>query len=215
MKTDEPELGLRERKRLATRRAIQVAVLELVAARGLENVTVDEVSRVADVSPRTFFNYFASKEEAILGESPTLPHSAALEKFENAGPDSDLLHGLGELIAGDGADMPGDLELVLLRRNLMKSHPQLFALRMASMRHFEAELGVVVSRRLANDDPQLAADPIELAERSRLITFVAFAALRHAWSSWADNAGSAIELSERVRSSFAQLGTLLVPATAK
>jgi len=60
--TDAAEPGLRERKRLATRRAIQFAVLELVSERGLEGVTVDEVSRRADVSARTFFNYFASKE---------------------------------------------------------------------------------------------------------------------------------------------------------
>ncbi|MES1212507.1 MAG: helix-turn-helix domain-containing protein, partial [Leifsonia sp.] len=60
---DQP--GLRERKRLATRRAILLAAITVVRERGLEAATVDEIARIADVSPRTFFNYFSSKEEAI------------------------------------------------------------------------------------------------------------------------------------------------------
>ena len=56
------EPGLRERKRRATRRAIQLAVIDLVAERGLDGTTVDEISRRADISPRTFFNYFTSKD---------------------------------------------------------------------------------------------------------------------------------------------------------
>ena len=195
MTTDAPELGLRERKRLATRRAIQLAVLELVAERGLENVTVDEISRVADVSPRTFFNYFTSKEEAIIGEAPSLPGVLAVEEFVAAGSD----------------DLTNDFELLALRRELMKQHPQLFALRMATMRTFEEELGAVVERRLALDDPALGGDRPELEQRARLITLVAFAAMRHAWACWADNGGSPVELSERLRSSFDQLGDLLVP----
>lgn len=215
MTTDVPELGLRERKRLATRRAIQLAVLELVAERGLENVTVDEISRVADVSPRTFFNYFASKEEAIIGEGPALPGVLPVEEFVGAGPDSDLLADLGEMIATSGDDVTNDFELLDLRRALMKRHPQLFALRMATMRNFEEELAAVVARRLVNDDPSLAANPLELEQRARLITLVAFAAMRHAWACWADNGGSPIELSARLRTSFAQLGELLVPKPVK
>jgi AcrR family transcriptional regulator len=214
MTTDAPELGLRERKRLATRRAIQLAVLELVAERGLENVTVDEISRVADVSPRTFFNYFTSKEEAIIGEAPSLPGVLAVEDFVAAGSHSDLLADLGDMIAAGSDDLTNDFELLDLRRELMKQHPQLFALRMATMRTFEEELGAVVARRLAVDDPELAADRPELEQRARLITLVAFAAMRHAWACWADNGGSRVELSERLRSSFAQVGDLLVPKAA-
>ena len=215
MNTDVADLGLRERKRLATRRAIQLAVLELVRDRGLENVTVDEVSRIADVSPRTFFNYFSSKEEAIIGEAPSLPDTLHVEDFVNAGPDVDLLTGIGEMIAVAGDNTPIDFEMLQLRRELMKQNPQLFALRMATMRHFEEELSVIVSRRLANDDAELAADTAALEQRAHLITLVAFAAMRHAWSSWAETGGSHLELSERVRSSFDQLGTLLVSASAK
>jgi len=215
MKTDAPQVGLRERKRLATRRAIQFAVLELVAQRGLENVTVDEVSRVADVSPRTFFNYFASKEEALIGESPSLPEDAKVEDFVNAGPGSNLLADLGTMIAGSSENIPDDFELLTLRRKLMKQHPQLFALRMATMRTFEDELGAIVSRRLVADEPQLADDPAELAQRARLVTFVAFGVMRHAWSRWADAGGGPKELASRLRDSFDQLNHLLVPAEVK
>jgi AcrR family transcriptional regulator len=214
MKTDVAELGLRERKRLATRRAIQVAVLELVAERGIDRVTVDEISRVADVSPRTFFNYFASKEEALLGDSPTLPGADLVETFVNGGPSGDLIADLGEMISTAGDSITDDHELLHLRRRLMKQHPQLFALRMATMRTFENELGVVVSRRLERDDPALAADPDALEQKSRLVTLVAFATMRHAWACWADTGGSPVELSKRLRSSFGQLGDLLISAKA-
>ena len=215
MKTDAPELGLRERKRLATRRAIQFAVLELVAERGLENVTVDEISRVADVSPRTFFNYFASKEEALIGESPALPQDARVEEFVNAGPGSNLLADLGRMIANSSENVAVDFELLTLRRQLMKQHPQLFALRMATMRNFEDELGAIVSRRLVADEPDLADDAAEVAQRSRLITYVAFGVMRHAWSRWADSGGGSLELASRLRDSFEQLDHLLVPTRGK
>ena len=58
--------GLRERKRRETRSRIGAAALELVLANGLDDATIDAISSAAGVSPRTFFNYFESKDDALL-----------------------------------------------------------------------------------------------------------------------------------------------------
>jgi AcrR family transcriptional regulator len=57
--------GLRERKRLAVRHALGTAALRLAVGRGLDNVTIEDITAEADVSRRTFGNYFSSKYEAI------------------------------------------------------------------------------------------------------------------------------------------------------
>ena len=59
--------GLRERKKRDTYRSLSHAALELVQERGLEHVTVHDIAAAADVSVRTFFNYFSCKEEAVVG----------------------------------------------------------------------------------------------------------------------------------------------------
>jgi AcrR family transcriptional regulator len=58
--------GLRERKKAETRTAIRQAVLHLALERGLEAVTADDIAAAANVSVRTFHNYFGSKEEALV-----------------------------------------------------------------------------------------------------------------------------------------------------
>ncbi|MCO4239101.1 TetR/AcrR family transcriptional regulator [Pseudarthrobacter sp. MDT3-28] len=59
--------GLRERKRQQTRQAVTAAARSLTAAKGLNGFTVEEVCEEAGISRRTFFNYFPTKEDAILG----------------------------------------------------------------------------------------------------------------------------------------------------
>lgn len=62
---DTGERGLRERKKLATRQALSSAALQLAIERGIGNVTIEDITAAANVSLRTFRNYFASKYEAI------------------------------------------------------------------------------------------------------------------------------------------------------
>jgi hypothetical protein len=126
----------------------------------------------------------------------------------------DMGGGAGGSDAG-GEDQEGDAsigpvsvqQLHTLRRALLKDNPELFALRMASMHSFEDALSGVVQLRLSHDDPGLADDPEALHQRARLVTYVALAGMRHAWSCWADH-GGVEPLSDRLRSSFAQLAEL-------
>jgi len=58
--------GLRQRKRRETRAALSRAAMRLCMRRGgWENVTVDDIAAAANVSPRTFRNYFSTKAEAV------------------------------------------------------------------------------------------------------------------------------------------------------
>jgi AcrR family transcriptional regulator len=61
-----PPLGLRERKKARTRATLIDAAVELCDRQGFERTTVDQIAAIADVSPRTFSRYFATKDAIAL-----------------------------------------------------------------------------------------------------------------------------------------------------
>ena len=198
------EVGLRERKRVATQRNIQHAALTLALKFGVDTMTIDEISHLAQISPRTFFNYFPSKEAALVGDIPGFTSEEAVEAFIHGGPDAPLLPQLADLLVLNLLPIEEDREIHQLRRAVLRDNGQLIGTRMATLRGFEMRLQDAIERRLAADDPELALDPENLTEQALLFTLIAVATTRHAWRCWADSVGE-VTLSERVRASFGEV----------
>jgi AcrR family transcriptional regulator len=210
------DLGLRERKRRATRRSIQVAALRLIADRGLDQVTVDDISREAGVSPRTFFNYFPSKEASLTGDLPILLSDEVAARFENAGPGGDPLRDLVDIMAEQAAsDGTLDPELHQLRRSVIHEYPQISAMRMDRIRSFELEIADSVTRRLQADARKrgLDDDDPELPERGRLTGVVMLSLARAAWVAWLEHPDD-VSLPDQLRRSYGQLRSVVGGASA-
>lgn len=65
------DMGLRSRKKIERRRCIETAAMELFEAKGFDGTTIDDIAAKADISPRTFFYYFATKEDVVLADYAT------------------------------------------------------------------------------------------------------------------------------------------------
>jgi len=200
-------VGLRERKRRATSRTIQFTVLELAVERGLDQVTVEEISRVANISPRTFFNYFPSKEAAMVGDNPLELPPGLIDSFVDGVAGADLIAGLLDLMQHIALIGTGDRELHQLRRQVLRSYPELFIIKVAGMHNFETVLADAVERRLDAESSSQDAIGSRLAQ-ARLTALVAIATLRHAVTSWAEGADDD-SLSEKLTESFALLRRVL------
>lgn len=142
--------GLRERKKLATWHAIHEAANHLVDERGLAGTTVEAICGEAEVSMRTFFNYFPSKSAAALGLPAPSVDPEARERF---------LAGEGELI-GEVCDLVAavvkhDGDRIRLKE-LVKQRPELgpaFAQWVAELRD---QLIGLVAQRVDPDKARLA-----------------------------------------------------------
>jgi AcrR family transcriptional regulator len=165
---DAPTPGLRERKKLATRAAISDAALRLAVAHGFDNVLVEDIAAAADISPRTFNNYFSSKQEAIV--------SRAVDRARRAGDvlrerpaDEPLWESLTHAVLAqyEGADMPDLDRLAGIR--LLLATPALHAEFLRVFADSRRELAEAVAERTGLDlerdiYPELVAGVASAAE---------------------------------------------------
>jgi AcrR family transcriptional regulator len=165
--------GLRERKKAETRDALMDAALRLADEHGLEHVTVGEIAAAAGVSPRTFFNYFATKEDAIIGTSPALP-AAAVEALRERPNGESPLESLRAAVHASTDQLQQSPDSWFLRRKLAARYPSIAVLQSARLAAVERELVVEIARRTGLD-PDTDAYPAAVVSATLAVTRTALA----------------------------------------
>lgn len=169
--------GLRERKKLATRLALHRAALQLVAERGLDAVSVDDIAERADVSPRTFFNYFPTKDDAVLGLDPDAGQQQVESLLARPAGESPI-DALRAVARAQAVEMARETEVWPLRMTVIDAHPTLVGRLAASFgaseRAFaEAIAGRTGTRVGVDVYPTLLAGVAGVAMRSALHRWLA------------------------------------------
>ncbi|MET9605449.1 TetR family transcriptional regulator [Streptomyces sp. NPDC006512] len=205
-------LPLRERKKIRTRQALIDTALDLFTRRGFDGVTLDELCDAVEVSKRTFFRTFTSKEDVALAPAQDL-WAAFLDDLETREPDGRpvmemlqdaLLAALGTMTADGWPDR------VRLGRRLAAETPSIRAHGLAFCDRTTGTALATLHRRLA------FADPADLRPRLALDLLVAaFHCALDTWTASAD-APSRAALAARLREAFAAVpGTLTLTAAPR
>ena len=148
--------GLRERKRLETHRAFIQAARELVDARGVDGVTVEEIADAAGYTSRTFFNHFSCKEEAVVAYDPVTLARLGDELRARPPEESPAEALLAVLTAG--VESEGIVQRWLFRHQLVTRDPKLLPSYLAAMDQVESVLTLALAERIGVDptsDPRL------------------------------------------------------------
>jgi AcrR family transcriptional regulator len=188
MQSTEP--GMRERKKLQTRFAIETAAIDLVLEHGFDNVTIEAVAERADVTPRTFFNHFADKADAVLGIAREHEVATDLDTSTIAA-DSAFEFGAAVVRAGiaqlDDSIVAADKR----RREVFAQNPALLAREMEKIALIEGSITRHIERYLADAG---APAGLDRDDRALAITVTVTAAARLAFIRWSRQPASAQEL---------------------
>jgi AcrR family transcriptional regulator len=141
---------------------------------GIENATIDAISDLADVSPRTFFNYFDSKEDAILGLRDVEMTDEAIAAHIAANPDADAVESIVRLIVTRLGTSITDRDVRATRLELVLRHPQLMGRQFAQMTRMAERLSTAVAAILDRDPRFDGAD----SPTAELVLAVCGAAVR-------------------------------------
>ncbi|OLT09458.1 hypothetical protein BJF77_10330 [Kocuria sp. CNJ-770] len=141
--------GAREQRMRRTRRALITGARRLTAAHGLGGFTVEQLCAEAGISRRTFFNYFASKDDAVLGTPARDPLEAFGEQFVAGGRDPrgpGLLEALQQLVVRSFALLEGPHDRALMLE-VLRREPVLLQRLAESMDRHVAQLAALIARR--------------------------------------------------------------------
>ncbi|MEU9864288.1 TetR family transcriptional regulator [Streptomyces sp. NPDC047971] len=144
--------GLRERKKQRTRDALLRVALELFTTQGYEQTTVDEIADAVEVSQRTFFRYFSSKEEAAFAVQQMVEERfvrALAERPAEEGPLDAMRHAV--LAAwdtiGEAIMEVVPLELYLRTFQMIESTPALLAVHLRRSSEMEEAIARLIAER--------------------------------------------------------------------
>ncbi|HEX6744870.1 MAG TPA: TetR family transcriptional regulator [Solirubrobacteraceae bacterium] len=160
-------MGLRERKKEQTRRAIEDAAFRLFAERGFQATTVADIAEAADVAPRTFFAYFPSKEDVLFADFDETSEALAA-RLRDRLPGESTFDALRAWITGLLPDLEADENREALRHRLCSEYESIAA----HERHLMARFEAIIAESVAAD---LGDAPTDL--RPRMIAAAAIAAL--------------------------------------
>jgi AcrR family transcriptional regulator len=116
--------GLRERKKEKTREALVHTALTLFNRRGFDRVTVEEIADACDVSPRTFFRYFGSKEDVLFADSDQ-SRALLLETLDTQPADLSPFDSLEKALRVVAQEKAHDRELLRARQEITRTTPSL------------------------------------------------------------------------------------------
>ncbi|WP_176980783.1 TetR/AcrR family transcriptional regulator [Paramicrobacterium humi] len=167
MQTATP-LGHRERKREQTRARIEAAAAEIVLTDGLDALTIDAIVARADVSRRTFFNYFDGKDDAVLGFRHSDETEALVAQQLVIIESTDAVEGVVRLLFGLMGTAGADLTLEPVRRRILQDHPELLQRKFNQMHRVHSALGAATVE-LMKRDHRFAATEIAEAQAQVLL----------------------------------------------
>jgi AcrR family transcriptional regulator len=158
--TGEGEQTLRQRRTAATALNIETQAVALALEHGLDHVTVEMICEASEVSARTFFNYFGTKDNAILGKfAPEVDEQKAREFIASNNPDI-LSEVIGVVkLPDDFLQNPG---LELQRMKLLNQNPGLMSKQMERFSDVPAQIEDILFLRLRR-----VAEPDESEEQTR------------------------------------------------
>ncbi|MGO1451664.1 MAG: TetR/AcrR family transcriptional regulator [Brevibacterium yomogidense] len=175
--------SLRDRKARLTRESIHRAAVGLSYERGLDAATVAQIADAAGISQRTFFNYFASKEDAIIGTATSGPDEQLVhDSLESADFSSGVLETTADLVRDILSRSPGDEETERMRRVLFMRNPALVQRNADAGSALATMLIDALTPRLADEVAALdLPDGTTARDVVRMIVLIALAPLRHSF----------------------------------